>query len=77
MVVLAPLPRGIGPMTGAATQVEALRVSARVALVTPDAAALAAIGRNVLDPAKRAGAARAGLAQAAAVADELRSVWAG
>ncbi|HWM04679.1 MAG TPA: patatin-like phospholipase family protein [Actinophytocola sp.] len=77
VVVLAPLPRGIGPMTGAATQVEALRVSARVALVTPDAAALAAIGRNVLDPAKRAGAARAGLAQAAAVADELRSVWAG
>jgi NTE family protein len=77
VVVIAPLPRGLGPMTSAPAQVEALRATARVALVSPDAAALAAIGRNVLDPAKRAGSARAGLAQAAAVADEVRSVWAG
>jgi NTE family protein len=75
VVVLAPLPRGMGPMTGVATQVEALRARSKVAVVTPDRAALAAIGRNVLDPAKRAGAARAGLAQAPAMVDEIRSVW--
>jgi NTE family protein len=73
VVVLAPLPRGIG--AGAGRQVEALRASARVELVTPDAAALKAIGRNVLDPAKRAAAARAGRTQAAAVTDRVRSVW--
>lgn len=76
VVVLAPLPRGIGPMTGVATQVEALRARSSVALVSPDAAALRAIGRNVLDPARRAAAARAGLAQASAAAEEVRAVWA-
>jgi NTE family protein len=73
VVVLAPLPRGIG--AGASSQVEALRASARVELVTPDPAALKAIGRNVLDPAKRAAAARAGRVQAAAATDRVRSVW--
>ncbi|GAB2788756.1 patatin-like phospholipase family protein [Amycolatopsis magusensis] len=75
VVVLAPLPRGIGPMTGVGKQVEALRAHASVVLVTPDQAALAAFGRNVLDPANRAAAARAGYAQAAAVLEEVRPVW--
>lgn len=73
VVVLAPLPRGFG--AGAAGQVAALRARSRVELVTPDAAALKAIGRNVLDPARRAAAARAGLAQSASVIDRVRSVW--
>ncbi|MGH3878873.1 MAG: patatin-like phospholipase family protein [Actinophytocola sp.] len=73
VVVLAPLPRGVG--TGAAAQVEALRASARAELVTPDRDALKAFGRNVLDPAKRAAAARAGLAQSASVIERVRSVW--
>ena len=73
VVVLAPLPRGFG--TGAARQVEALRAAARVELVSPDADALKAFGRNVLDPARRADAARAGLAQAASVVERVRSVW--
>ncbi|MCT2585486.1 patatin-like phospholipase family protein [Actinophytocola gossypii] len=75
VVVLSPLPRGIGHMTPAATQVEALAARSRVELVSPDRAALAAIGRNVLDPAKRAAAARAGLAQADSVLARIRSVW--
>ena len=75
VVVLSPLPRGLGQMTPAATQVEALRVRSRVELVSPDRAALRAIGRNVLDPAKRAAAARAGLAQSESVLDRIRSVW--
>lgn len=75
VVVLSPLPRGIGQMTPAAAQVEALRVRSRVELVSPDRAALRAIGRNVLDPAKRAAAARAGLAQSESVLSRIRSVW--
>lgn len=75
VVVLAPLPRGLGPMPGAAAQVEELRRESEVALVTPDAAALKAFGRNVLDPAARAGAALAGLAQAESLVDTVRAVW--
>jgi NTE family protein len=74
VVVLAPIPRGIGPRP--ARQVAELRAAgSRVALVSPDAAAVAAIGRNVLDPARRAGAARAGRAQAADVTDAISAVW--
>lgn len=73
VVVLAPLPRGMG--TGAAGQVAALRARSRAELVTPDAAALKTFGRNVLDPAKRAAAARAGLAQSASVIERVRTVW--
>ena len=74
VVVLAPLLRGIGP--GVGEQVEALRKNgSRAELVTPDAAALKAFGRNVLDPAKRADAARAGRTQSASAIDRVRSVW--
>ncbi len=75
IVVVAPIPRGFSPGTGATAQVAELRRDAAVTLVTPDAAALKAIGRNVLDPARRAPAARAGLAQSAAVLAAVREVW--
>jgi NTE family protein len=75
VVVLAPIVRGFGPMAGALPQVEALRAAGgRVALVSPDTAAVRAIGRNVLDPAQRAASAVAGRAQAAAVAAEVSAV---
>jgi NTE family protein len=78
VVVLAPLVRGIGPLVGLAPQVAQLRAAgARVAVVSPDPAATAAIGRDVLDPARRAGAARAGRAQAAAALDGVADVWGG
>jgi NTE family protein len=64
VVVLAPMTRGFGPMASVDSQVSALRnEGAEVVVLSPDAAAVAAIGRNVLDPARRAGAARAGFAQ--------------
>jgi NTE family protein len=44
-------------------------------VVSPDAAAATAIGRNVLDPARRAASARAGRAQAAAAAEAVAEVW--
>ncbi len=46
-----------------------------VTVVKPDKPALKAIGRNVLDPARRPGAARAGYAQAASAAAEVKDVW--
>lgn len=75
VVVIAPIPRGVGPMPGAATQVETLRASAQVALITPNRASVQAFGRNVLDPARRAGAARAGRAQATTLATNVRATW--
>jgi NTE family protein len=75
VVVLAPLPRGLGPMASAESAVR--RLGAKVAVVSPDVASRAAIGRNVLDPAARAPSARAGREQAAAVAEQVAGVWAG
>jgi len=75
IVVIAPLPRGVGPMTSVDAQVTGL--VSRVVVVSPDSASLTAIGKNVLDPAAREPAARAGRAQAASVADRVREVWHG
>src|SRR6185295_8280328 len=60
VLALVPLPRTLGPAPPLASQVQTLeRSGSAVLVVSPDAAALRAIGRNVLDPAKRAGAAKA------------------
>ncbi|MET8367032.1 patatin-like phospholipase family protein [Micromonospora sp. NPDC005252] len=76
VLVLAPTSAAFGPMPRLAAQVAELRAAgSQVVVVTPDAAARTAIGRNVLDPARRAGAARAGWAQAATVADEVMALW--
>ncbi|NEK59867.1 patatin-like phospholipase family protein [Geodermatophilus sabuli] len=75
VVVLAPIPRGFGPMASVDAQVTGM--VARVAVVVPDAASRAAIGRNVLDPAARPGSARAGRAQAAGVAAQVAEAWTG
>ena len=75
VVVLAPIPRGLGPMTSVAGHLPEL--TSRVAVVSPDAAIRAAIGRNVLDPAARAPSARAGREQAAAVLDQVAAAWTG
>ncbi|WP_232681629.1 patatin-like phospholipase family protein [Nocardioides sp. R-C-SC26] len=74
-VVLSPLDRSIGPVRSAGAQLRDLGIPHVV--ITPDDAARAAIGPNVLDPAARPGSARAGYAQAALVADAVREVWDG
>jgi NTE family protein len=76
VVVLAPIPRGIGPMASVDRHVAGL-AGARVAVVSPDAAGRAAIGRNVLDPAARAPSARAGREQGRAVAAQVAAAWTG
>lgn len=76
VVVLAPITQGLGSMASVSRQVSALtEQGARVVVVQPDAAAAKAIGRNVLDPARRAAAARAGYAQAAGEAGAIAAVW--
>ena len=76
VVVIAPLTQGFGPIPGAATQVKQLAAhGARAILIKPDKEALRAIGRNVLDPANRPAAARAGYAQAAIEAAAVKEVW--
>jgi NTE family protein len=75
LVVLAPIPRGVGPMASVDAQVSGM--VSRVVVVSPDAASRTAIGRNVLDPAARAPSARAGRAQAASVAAKVADVWNG
>ncbi|MEU6083263.1 patatin-like phospholipase family protein [Streptomyces sp. NPDC047108] len=78
VVILAPMARGGGPLPSAGAQAAQLTsAGARVVLITPDSAARAAIGRNPLDPARRASAARAGHAQAAAHAEAVARVWTG
>jgi NTE family protein len=73
LVVLAPIPRGFGPMASVDAQVSGM--VSRVAVVTPDQGSRTAIGRNVLDPAARAPSAKAGRAQAAKVAAQIADVW--
>jgi NTE family protein len=73
VVTVSPLDRNIGTQRSAAVQLRELGVPHVV--ITPDAAARAAIGRNILDPAARPPSARAGHAQAAAHADALRDLW--
>ncbi|MFC9296762.1 patatin-like phospholipase family protein [Streptomyces sp. NPDC057011] len=78
VVILAPIALGSGLIPSPAAQAARLRAAgAKVLLITPSAQARKAFGRNVLDPARRDPAARAGLAQAAAHAAEAAAVWSG
>ncbi|MFD3805437.1 patatin-like phospholipase family protein [Streptomyces sp. NPDC058611] len=77
-VALAPIPGAVGPHPHALAQGEELAAAgARVAVLTPDRTARRAFGRAMLDPARRADAARAGRAQAAAWAATVAAVWDG
>ena len=74
VVVLAPLPRSVSKKASIRAQVE--RVAPRAwSVVTPDPEALAAFGRNLLDPAKRRAAAETGLRQSRDLVDQVRGVW--
>jgi NTE family protein len=76
VVVLAPLPRSISKRTSIRSQLA--KVGPREwSVVTPDPQAFADFGKNLLDPAKRADAARTGLRQSDHLVDELRHVWLG
>jgi NTE family protein len=73
VLVVAPLPGGAGSAPSVARQAAAL--TGRVAVVSPDRTAKQAFGRNLLDPASRAPAARAGRDQAAREAARVKDLW--
>jgi NTE family protein len=75
VVVLAPVSAGLRRESRLRWQLASLGPDVRSLAVSPDTEARRAIGRNVLDPARRATAARAGRAQAARVADAVAAVW--
>jgi NTE family protein len=76
VVVVAPITRGLKPMPSVIEQVTELARSCQtVALLAPDAASVAAFGRNLLDPRTRAPSARAGYTQAAAARADVAAVW--
>ena len=73
--MLAPLPRSVSRKASIRAQLE--RVGPREwSVVTPDPEALAAFGRNLLDPAKRGVAAEAGMRQSRDLVDQVGPVWA-
>jgi len=76
VVVVAPITRGLKPIPSVMDQVTELARSCQaVALLVPDAASVAAFGRNLLDPRTRAPSARAGYAQAAPARADVAAVW--
>ncbi|MGI9156681.1 MAG: patatin-like phospholipase family protein [Marmoricola sp.] len=74
VLVIAPLPRSVSRYHGLSKQL-ARTGATRTAVISPDADALKAIGKNVLDPAMRVGAAKAGYAQAQQIAAEVARGW--
>ena len=75
VVVIAPVAYGLKRSQRIKHQLRGLGTEVRSVTVTADANARRAFGRNVLDPARRAPAARAGKAQAKTVVDAVRAVW--
>ena len=75
VVVLAPVTQSVRRSGRPGAQLAALGAGVRGVVVSPGAAARAAIGRNPLDPARRRPAAEAGRAQAATEVEGLRPIW--
>lgn len=72
-IVLAIIPRASSLVQA---DIDALRVGgSQVITVSPDDAALAAMGPNALDASRKAASADAGLVQGKALALRLRGVW--
>jgi len=77
VVVVAPVTVALRRSGRIVTQLASLGPHVRSIVVSPDANARKAIGRNVLDPARRVASARAGHLQAAAAAAACAAVWSG
>lgn len=75
VVVLAPTTTSLRRSGRIATELAALGPDVRTVVVSPDPETRAAMGRNALDPAKRAASAEAGLRQSATVLSAVRAVW--
>jgi NTE family protein len=78
VVAISPIAKAVGPHPSAPRQAAELAAEgARISLLTPDHAARRAMGRNMIDDSRRPAAARAGHAQAVALAESVAEVWYG
>lgn len=78
VLALTPIPSAVGPHPDARRQAAGLRAEGtEVTLVTPNAAARRAMGRDMTADTRRPAAARAGRAQGVAVGDATADVWPG
>ncbi|WP_406175945.1 patatin-like phospholipase family protein [Streptomyces sp. NBC_00996] len=78
VVVISPIPKAVGPHPSAPRQAAELAgEGVGISLLTPDHAARRAMGRNMIDNSRRPAAARAGHAQAVALAESVAEVWYG
>jgi NTE family protein len=75
VVVVAPATFALRRSSRIENQLASLGTGIRSVVISPDSDARQAIGRNVLDPARRVASARAGHAQSAAVAESVAAVW--
>ncbi|MGW9024114.1 patatin-like phospholipase family protein [Streptomyces sp. NPDC055722] len=78
VLAVVPIPQAVGPHPSASQQATELSDNgARVILLSPDRAARRVMGRNMTDDTRRPAAARAGHAQAGALAPSVADVWQG
>ncbi|MFE9122339.1 patatin-like phospholipase family protein [Streptomyces sp. NPDC007172] len=78
VLAVTPVPGAVGPHSSAAQQAAGLSDDgSRVMLLSPDRAARRTMGRNMADDTRRLAAARAGRAQASALAPAVADVWQG
>ncbi|MEV7399730.1 patatin-like phospholipase family protein [Streptomyces sp. NPDC091267] len=76
VLAVVPIPRAVGPHPSAAQQAAELSgEGARVVLLSPDRAARRVMGRDMTDDTRRPAAARAGHAQACALARSVAEAW--
>lgn len=77
LVVVAPIVQAMRRSARVHRQLRRLGPGVAHHLLSPDRAAAAAIGRDLMDPHRAASAARAGRAQGRAAGDAVRAVWHG
>jgi NTE family protein len=78
VLAVVPIPQAVGPHPSASQQAAELSdEGARVILLSPDRAARRIMGRNMTDDTRRPAAARAGHAQATALAPSVADAWQG
>ncbi|MFJ9444700.1 patatin-like phospholipase family protein [Kitasatospora sp. NPDC101235] len=78
VLAVVPIPHAVGPHPNAQQQAADLSDDgARVVLLSPDRAARRVMGRNMVDDTRRPAAARAGHAQATALAASVAESWCG
>ncbi|MEV6837190.1 patatin-like phospholipase family protein [Streptomyces sp. NPDC051133] len=76
VLAVVPIPQAVGPHPSAQQQAAELSdAGARVVLLSPDRAARRIMGRNMTHDTRRPAAARAGHAQARALAPSVAEVW--